>query len=148
MWSDMYCGGKHCSENGPWSIWYDPEFDTQFSQSFAGLTWPRASVAGASLWHYVSTLAPTSAQFNDIITAHNARLTARGVDTCPTGCLCDWNSRCVLRAIVGLLWLVDGGCHVVAFDVVIYLRCVATDALGSAMDVVGLPFDFCGVARG
>ncbi len=93
MWSDMYCGGEHCPQTGPWSIWYDPEFDDLFADSFSGLTWPRASVAGASLWHYVQTLDATSTLFNDIITNHNARLVDRGSNTCPNGCLCDWNSR-------------------------------------------------------
>jgi hypothetical protein len=93
MWSDMYCGGSHCPQNGPWAIWYDPQFDSIFSESFASLAWPRASAAAGSFWNFDSTLDPTSAEYASIISNHNARLTARGSTTCPNGCLCDWNSK-------------------------------------------------------
>ncbi len=76
---------------------YDPEFDSEFGQSFAGLAWPRAAVAGGSLWNYEPTLDPTSTQFAALVTNHNNRLATRvGANvTCPNGCTCDWNSRCV-----------------------------------------------------
>lgn len=52
MWSDMYCTAPHCPQPGPWAIWYGPQFDAQFSESFASLAWPRASASAGSLWNY------------------------------------------------------------------------------------------------
>jgi hypothetical protein len=94
MWSDMYCAGPVCPQNGPWSIWYGPQFDDLFSQSFGNLAWPRASAAGGSLWNYVASMDPTSSTYATIIANHNARLIARGSTSCPNGCACDWNSKC------------------------------------------------------
>jgi hypothetical protein len=69
MWSDLYCAAPQCPQNGPWSIWYTPAFDAQFSASFAGLAWPRAAVAGGSVWNYVADLDPTSPQFAALVGA-------------------------------------------------------------------------------
>jgi hypothetical protein len=88
---------------------YDPAFDSEFSASFSGLAWPRAAVAGGSLWHFLPALDPTSAQFTSLVINHNARLMARVNATCPNGCTCDWNSRCVsvcvcvVVVVVGIL---------------------------------------------
>ena len=58
-----------------------------------------------SLWNYEPTLDPTSTQFAALVTNHNNRLATRvGANvTCPNGCTCDWNSRCVWwwRAVCG-----------------------------------------------
>ncbi len=91
-WADMYCRGDKCPYNGPWSIWYDPQFDDVFSQSYGALIWPRAAAAAGSYWNYVPSLDPTGAAFQALLSAHNGRLSARGGLTCPNSCYCDWNS--------------------------------------------------------
>ena len=55
---------------------------------------PRASVGAGSLWHFTPGLAANSSGFRDLMALQNGRLTARGLDTCPSGCSCDVLTRC------------------------------------------------------
>lgn len=74
---------------------YPSTADAQFSASLLGLVWPRATGAAGAFWHYNTSAANSSTpEYAAVIAAHNDRLIARGVDSCPNNCTCDWGSRC------------------------------------------------------
>lgn len=94
MWGDLYCAPPACPDVGQFSWMYAPSADAQFSSSWLGMVWPRAAASGGSFWNYNASLASGTTDFTCAVEVHNARLQARGVDSCPNGCSCDWGSRC------------------------------------------------------
>ena len=98
MWTDAYCYVNQCGASaGPTPVaaaLYGPAADARFARSIAGVLFPRASVGAGSFWRYEPGYNASSAAFVRQMAAHNERLAARGVDTCPNNCTCDTLSRC------------------------------------------------------
>lgn len=98
MWTDDYTDTFQCgSASGPTpsaSKFYGPTADAQFGRSIAGVVFPRASVAAGSFWTYVPGLSAEAAAFVSLMELQNSRMVARGLDTCPNNCTCDYLTRC------------------------------------------------------
>jgi hypothetical protein len=98
MWTDDYCYINQCgAKPGPTpaaASLYAPDQDSKFAASIAGVLFPRTSVGAGSLWNYKSNLNSTSDEFLNAMRVQNSRMTARGLDTCPTNCTCDLLTRC------------------------------------------------------
>ncbi|EDO29436.1 predicted protein [Nematostella vectensis] len=98
MWTDNYCYILECAyplSAKPSAYWmYDPLHDGTFTQSVAGIIWPRAVVGAGSFWNYNSDLSADSAEFNMRYQGQHKRLIERGIISCPVGCSCDELTRC------------------------------------------------------
>ena len=98
MWTDDYCYSHQCGASaGPTPVaaaLYGPDADARFARSITGVLFPRASVGAGSFWHYDASFNASSAAFLRQMAVHNARLVARGIDTCPNNCTCDTLTRC------------------------------------------------------
>lgn len=75
--------------------WPDPQRSIPPWQSLTALIWPRTAGSAGAFWNYNPDMQlSASGHYNDVIEAHNSRLIARGVDSCPNGCTCDWGHKC------------------------------------------------------
>ena len=100
MWTDNYCDVAQCgafntTSKPVGSELYPPETNTAFTQSLAGMIWPLSSVGSAAFWNYDKTL--TSEELQQKLDGVSRRFLERGVDACPSGCICDEVSRCGVK---------------------------------------------------
>eukprot|EP00729_Bicosta_minor_P011596 gene11596-22205_t len=99
MWTDDYCYKYQCGSapSGPIptaAAFYGPAADKQFAASIAGVLFPRTSVGAGSLWSFDSSVSSTGRPFLEGMSAQNARMLERGLDSCPNNCTCDLLTRC------------------------------------------------------
>ena len=74
---------------------YGAEHDAIFIESYSNLVFPNAAAAAGAAWNYAGSGLPTNlGALNTSISLHNARLIERGVQSCPNGCVCDWDGSC------------------------------------------------------
>ena len=108
MWTDNYCDTVQCGAGTGkppvGAALFGPERDAEFTRSIGAMIFPGAAVGAGAFWNY-DTSAPllaNSTVFANHLGAHTARLLARGVAACPSGCgyACDELSQCGVPYIV------------------------------------------------
>jgi hexosaminidase len=98
MWTDTYCYIEQCGAfNGPkpvGSALFPPEMDLPWSQSVAGMIWPRGYVGAAAFWNYDPSVSSQDPDFVNGIWALNDLVISNGGLACPSQCECDQLSAC------------------------------------------------------
>lgn len=96
FWTAMYCQTNECGawDNGqlPAAFWmYPDDNDAYFERSLLATIFPRVTALGGVVWNYQNL---SGTELQERIFQHNNRLTARGISTCPNGCLCNEMFAC------------------------------------------------------
>ena len=100
MWTLEYRAGscQATDKKGCGVTQFAPNTDNLFSQSFAGIVWPRAAVGAAAFWNFNSSWA--FADLESRYVGFAAALESRGVKSCPAKCAggdepqCDYGFAC------------------------------------------------------
>lgn len=98
MWTDTYCYIEQCGAfNGPNPVGaalFPPAMDLPWSQSVAGMIWPRGYVGAAAFWNYDASVNSQDPDFVNGIWVINDAVIANGGLACPSECECDQLSAC------------------------------------------------------
>lgn len=117
VWTDHYtapelgmqCGVDKGPQTNPAKALFPRSQDAAFAKSTLAVTFPATVVAADSWWRYEKNLDVNGDQYQARLVAINARMSAAGVDGCPSSCMmkvpsqggCSETHRCGVPYVPG-----------------------------------------------